>query len=88
MAVDRPVARPRLPATREDGPADATLGDASSGCPILALRPSPMAPLDSSTKVRKSISDSEHGQQIARIMRVGFDLPPQILDVGVDGALV
>src|SRR3990172_5322569 len=36
----------------------------------------------------ETIADAEHGQDVPRLFRVGFDLRPQVLDVRVDRPLV
>src|ERR1700737_3122033 len=48
----------------------------------------PSSPGGSRPRVRESVSDAKHRQQVPGIVRVGFDLPPQVLDVRVDRALV
>src|SRR5437899_10827510 len=37
--------------------------------------------------VRESVADAVDSEHVARTPRIGFELPPDVLDVGVDGAL-
>jgi hypothetical protein len=39
-------------------------------------------------RLRETVTDSEHSQYVFGPAGLGFDLPPDVLDVGIDRSLV
>src|SRR5438093_12373914 len=84
MPDARPAARPPPAATTAAVPVRASQRRASR---VRATRVRP-SPCRSTPLVREPVTDAEYRQQVAWIVRIRLHLAAQVLDVGVDGALV
>src|SRR5262245_5899962 len=74
------MGRPRLPTTPILQAARARPLATTPACAADGVR--------SIARIRQPISDPEHREQMSRRSRLGLDLPADVLDVGIDGALV